>query len=415
MSIVVQRGAVVQVEDVERRVLKARIRLGLTQPFLATAVMRLPLVKVGRSSWCQTAATDGYHVFYNPQWMGALKDEEIRGVLAHEVLHVLFAHADRKGTKDRKAWNVACDFAINFLLKEQGFRLPKGGLLAKEFGHMTAEEIYRELGFLEAVTKKRGKSSGQIKGEKPEDLGSGEAGEVPTVGGDLVDHDDPRVRPLRNPDAPDPEQLEELRKELRDEALSRLQGNAAAAFANHCNAAGQRRVDWRALLRAWLSQRIKGDWVSYPFSKRHVHRGLFMPSPGMAVPGHVVFAIDTSGSMSDGDVGGIVTELRAFRETFPSQLTVLQADADVQSVVRYDAMDGMEIPKVMRVLGRGGTSFEPIFRWVKANAPDAIVLYATDGWGAFPPTAPPNPVIWLLTQDGSPPERFPFGSVVKVS
>lgn len=403
----------VDLDGTARRVLKARIRLSLSHPFLATSIMRLPVVCVRDSVWCKTASTDGYHVFYNPAWMQALKDEEIRGVLAHEVLHVLFAHADRRGIKGHKAWNVACDFAINLLLVEQGFKLPRGGLISKQFGGMTAEQIFHRLGLDQ---KSSAKKSAKAKDHAlaTEAAGSGEAGELPELGDDLLDPTDPQVRPWRDPNAPDPQQMDELRKELRDDAMTKLQGAAAAAFGGHCEAAGQRHVDWRALLRAWLTERIKGDWVSYPFSKRHLHRGLFMPSPGMNAPGHVVFAIDTSGSMSEQVLGDIVSELQAFRETFPCRLSVLQADAKVQSVTHYEAMDGMEIPQRLQVVGRGGTHFKPVFDWVQVNAPDAIVLYATDGFGTFPPTAPPNPVIWLLTPAAALERDVPFGGVVRL-
>lgn len=118
---------------VAERVLRGRIRLALSQPFLATALMRLPVREVTQSSWCTTAATDGYHLFYNPAWVAGLADAELRGVLAHEVLHVLFAHGQRRGGRTAQRWNVACDFAINLLLVEQGFRLPEGGLIAKRW------------------------------------------------------------------------------------------------------------------------------------------------------------------------------------------------------------------------------------------------------------------------------------------
>jgi predicted metal-dependent peptidase len=168
-------------------------------------------------------------------------------------------------------------------------------------------------------------------------------------------------------------------------------------------------------LRAHLSDRIKGDWSSFPFSKRLLHRGLFMPSPSMQVPGHVVFAIDTSGSMSMELLAGIVGELRAFREVFPCRLTVLQCDAALQSIETFDAMDGYDIPKHYKIHGRGGTDFCPVFDWV-AQQPDlALVLYATDGMGTFPGYRPEIPVIWLHTPPHLPSASFPFGAVVKIA
>ena len=67
------------------RLVRARVRLALAHPFLATALMRLPLCEVVGQGWCATAATDGYHIFYNPDWIAGLDDPSLRGLLAHEV------------------------------------------------------------------------------------------------------------------------------------------------------------------------------------------------------------------------------------------------------------------------------------------------------------------------------------------
>lgn len=222
------------------------------------------------------------------------------------------------------------------------------------------------------------------------------------------------MRPHRSADAPDAQQLAELRRELRQAAQALLHGTAAGSFRQECHADEASRVDWRALLRAWLHDRVKGDWQSYPFSKRHVHRGLFMPSASLAVPAHVVFAIDTSASMEERALARVAAELRAFRETFPCRLSVLQADAALQAVAQFEPMDGTEIPPTIDIHGRGGTDFRPVFEWIAIHAPDAVVLYATDGFGSFPTQPPTNPVIWLLTPASLGAERLPFGLGVEV-
>ncbi len=413
-------------QEVYERVLRARIRLSMQQPFLASAVMRLPVRPVPGTSWCRTAATDGYHIFYNPQWVAALREDELRGLLAHEVLHVLFSHADRRQEREARAWNIACDYAINYLLIQRGFSLPEGGLISARAQGKTSEQLFAELmqqkqsssglsansGGKGGGNGKRKKLGGPVRTE--DGLADDSSDRVPDAGEDLIDADDPRVRAVRSADAPDREQLSELRRELRQEALSRLNGDGAGAFRTECQADDARRIDWRSLLRAHLSERIKGDWTSFPFSKRWVHRGLFMPSAGMQVPGHVVFAIDTSASMSLELLGGIAEELRAFREVFPCRLSVLQCDASLQSVEQFEAMDGYDIPEHLEMHGRGGTSFSPVFDWVDNQADVAVLIYATDGQGRFPQKAPPMPVIWLYTPPHEPEVQFPFGAVVKV-
>lgn len=403
------RSPPVDTAQVEARLRRARVRLALTHPFLAAAVMRLPLRAAVAQYWCPTAATDGHHIFFNPDWVARIDDAALRGLLAHEVLHVLFAHSPRLGGRDPRRWNRACDFAINALLIDQGFRLPRGGLHCSAFDGLPAEAIYPLL-----IDDSNNDSGAQVdRSGSIREAGSGEeTSTLPVVGDDLVRADDPRVRPLQSDDAPDAEQAEAIRAQLRADARARLSGESAQRFDSACQALETQKIDWRAVLQHRLSERIQGDWSLYPFSKRHIHRGLYMPSATLRVPDHIVFAIDTSGSMSDQTIARIVAELRAFRETFPCRLTIIQADSILQSVKEFQAMDGCDVPSRMTIMGRGGTDFRPVFDWMSTQAPHALLVYATDGWGAFPERSPGHAVLWLLT--GAHAHPVPFGSVLRV-
>jgi len=353
-------------------------------------------------------ATDGYHIFFNSIWTSKLTQSELRGVIAHEVLHVIFQHSARRLNREAVKWNVAADHAINLLLIEQGFLLPSGGLVNQNYGGLATEEIYALLPAGASFEKKR-----LIKSSR-NDEESDNSGDIPRMGADVLDPDGLWSAGLRDPDMPDAAQLNELCDELRREAQSKLHGDAAANFQAECRAIEEGKIDWKDLLRCWLIDRIKNDWSMWPYSKKHIHRGLFMPSIGIEAPGHIVFAIDTSGSMSTAELADIFSEIRMYRETFPCRLTVIQADAAIQTVVTYEELDGEDVPKDVKIVGRGGTDFRPVFSWVDENAPGAYVMYATDGLGTFPITFPTGDVIWLLVKGHRALHEFPFGLCVKL-
>ncbi|MFZ4604419.1 MAG: DUF2201 family putative metallopeptidase, partial [Caulobacterales bacterium] len=333
------------------RITRARIRLALRQPFLAAALMRLPLI-AGHPSWCATMATDGYYIYYNRDWMAGLDDGELRGVIAHELMHVVFAHGARRGDRDFAVWNQACDHAINLLLLEQGFALPAGGMFDRTFIGMSAEQIYEHL-----LSRSEDDTSGSA--QLSMQVGPGgrggsveeDSGILVSPGADLLDPDDPRLSSVRPKGGPDREQVREIILDLREACLTGLHGNAGAWFAEECAKADAASIDWRALLRTWLSDRLRGDWSLWPANKKHVHRGLILPSMSAPAPGHIVFAVDTSGSMSHRDLAPIYAEIAAFRETFPCRLTVVQADAGIKQIERYEAEDGAEIPSTFSVVG----------------------------------------------------------------
>ena len=61
-------------------------------------------------------------------------------------------------------------------------------------------------------------------------------------------------------------------------------------------------MDWQALLRTWLHDRLRSDWSLWQPLGKHLHRGLVLPSVGTPSLGRLVFAVDTSGSMSDAQI-----------------------------------------------------------------------------------------------------------------
>ena len=54
--------------EFDERLLRARVQLVMHQPFLASAVMRMPIRMAREAIWCPPMCTDGYDVFYNPDW-----------------------------------------------------------------------------------------------------------------------------------------------------------------------------------------------------------------------------------------------------------------------------------------------------------------------------------------------------------
>jgi predicted metal-dependent peptidase len=411
--------------DRDRRLRQARIGLALGHPFIASSLMRLPFKEASERTWCPTMATDGYHVFFNPLWTARLTDLELQGVLAHEVLHVVFGHNDRMGRREPEPWNMACDHAINLLLHQQGVRIPAGGLADRQYLGMTAEQIYDKLLGPMKGAGVSGKLAGGSRSESQRDeaarrssasgLGDAETVFAP-LAADLVSPDDLRLRGLQDPDAPDREQRGALRKALVADVRSRLQGTSAGYFAEELALANTEPLDWTHLLRAWLTDRVRSDWRSFPFARKHLHRGLFLPSVGVLAPGHVVFAIDTSASMDDAEIAAIANEIAALRGSFPCRLTVLQCDAAIQSVEEFEAEDLAPIPNKIAVKGRGGTDFRPVFAWVEehADAALALLIYATDGYGTYPAGRAPFPCLWIITANGRIDEAAKIGAVVRL-
>jgi predicted metal-dependent peptidase len=120
----------------------------------------------------------------------------------------------------------------------------------------------------------------------------------------------------------------------------------------------------------------------------------------------VVFAIDTSGSIDNDMLQEFLAEAQlALEDLNPEKLTVLQCDTQINAVNVYEPGDKIDL----KVYGRGGTDFRPVFQWCKEQDEEPRVLvYLTDLDGSFPEEAPEFPVIWVSDRKAD----VPFGDVV---
>jgi predicted metal-dependent peptidase len=138
---------------------------------------------------------------------------------------------------------------------------------------------------------------------------------------------------------------------------------------------------------------------------------------GIGAPGRVTYgcnllvvAADSSGSITQHTLDVFLSESRAILEVIrPRRIIFTQCDAAVHEWTEIDDIDDLR----GEVKGGGGTDFRPVFDRMKQEGeePDVLV-YLTDGYGAFPDQAPNYPVVWGSIALG--PEGYPFGEVVVV-
>ena len=67
-----------------------------------------------------TACTDGKCIKFNPDFWASLSKPERIFLVLHEVMHVALNHVTRRGHREPRRFNAACDYAINYDLVEEG-------------------------------------------------------------------------------------------------------------------------------------------------------------------------------------------------------------------------------------------------------------------------------------------------------
>lgn len=403
--------------NADLRIDRARWWSLTNQPFYGALAMSLPDV-FGRPG-VDTAATDGRSIMWNPAYVETLTDEEIRFVLLHETLHCAHQHMWRLPTDQRG--NVAGDHEINLLLQGlTGIKMPDGGLADPQYRGMSCEDILGSL-----PEEQPGDESED--GDQGDSDGSGSAGAPGTPGGPGKPASDPcGTFTAPSPDdtgaAADPAAQAAADQQLREEWETRVvqAAQAAQALGTGDIPADMQRIldkvraqaiDWRRELADFVRDAMstRNDWSRA--SRRHAWQPVLYPRKRADEIGTVIFARDTSGSITD----KLAAEYSALISQCLSETgcTGIVLDVDTEIKAEHVLAPGDECP--LDAKGYGGTDFRPVFNradeMVAMGEHVAGVVYLTDMLhGGRVPDSSELATLWLSTTD----LVGPFGRTVKI-
>lgn len=372
------------------KLLAARLHAVRVRPYLASALFALHVVE-DRS--VPTMGVDAYwRVYVSPGFVARTPVEELAGVWVHEVSHLLRDHHGRgeryvreheehrpgerpeqsAASLSRLRRNIAADFEINDDIFGDGLPRPAGAVLPSL------------LRLPEGLLMEEYLRTTSMSGLPPElawlDCGSGADGQ-------------PRPWELG------PEGAHALSRQQRDavrfrvaEGIRGQPGRAPKGWRRWADEAFHPPQPWRQLLTAAVRAAVGGPGTAENHSYRRPARraasvpGVVLPSL-LHKPPKVCVVIDTSGSVSDAELGSALLEVAAIVRTVGGR-------RDLVSVVCCDAAAGVAVPlcraEQIELVGGGGTDLRSGFaRALRSGTrPDALVAL-TDGQTPWPAQPPP--------------------------
>ncbi|MCU7883428.1 MAG: hypothetical protein KZQ82_04435 [Candidatus Thiodiazotropha sp. (ex Lucinoma annulata)] len=407
-------------EQIETKLAAARTKLILDKPFLGALVMRLPMEEAN-PDWCPATATDAKKFYFNPEFIDQLSLDETQFMLAHEALHCALSHFSRRQHRSKLHWDMACDYAINPLLVEDGLKAPPGSLFLPQFKGMTAEEIYPCLDQKDDQTPldnhvyDQDNSKGSGSGKTERDISSNnEKTETDNEGEDNKNQQSGSGSTATQPPPLTPDEAETLniqwQQRLAGAAQQAMQvGKLDGAMARIVDHLLQPQLPWRLLLARYMTAIARDDFSYMRPSRRE---GDFILPSLRSNQLELVVAVDSSGSIQDHEMSEFLAEINALKGQMRARITLLACDSAIADDAPwiYEAWEDFQLPT--HITGGGGTHFEPVFEWVAQQglSPDLLV-YFTDAEGAFPKQAPHYPVIWLVKGK----ELTPWGQRIQLN
>ena len=437
-----------------RRVSDCVTALLRDQPFFGSLALRLP---IRADETRETLAGDGKDIRYAPQWVADTDADHIKTALARVVLACALKHHTRRGGRDPERWQRASQLVTHGLLRDAGFVLPPE---AEAWGGSSAEQAYDRLpepsdgGADQNSATPSGDRDGNGRTDDPQlsdggddqnapsdptndggpqeqdkpgpgsnSSGSKPSGQMPTSHdpcgtGEVMDADERRDDATgQSGESPlDTPAEEQAWDEAMHQAasLARAQGNAPGAVEETIRQAHRSILDWRSLLRRYMTDAARRDYSWSVPNRRFIDSGLYLPSMHSEGIDAIAIIIDTSASLPGKTLALFWAEVREIAaELQPDSIYVLQVDAVLQDAAEYPAGD---LPDSITIKGRGGTDFRPGFAWLhEQRVHPSCCLYLTDmECDSYPDTAPPYPVAWINWLPAGGPNRAPWGERIDI-
>lgn len=452
----------------------AAVRLMLKYPYWSELYYTMTVFE-DRS--LPTLATDGRNMWVNPEFWATLELDLKISALAHEIGHKMLLHCSRRGARHPMLWNIAADYVVNAILKQNGFKLGKDWLYNAQYEGWAVEAVYHDLeqkaqklppppvNYGQGGTPQKGAGNGEEsqqegtqKGQSgagdgdQDDSGSGESGASGTGKSDESEHGEAQggagdagaggqqdrhsvtysvpgvskeweekwqdIRDMQGGkeeiDKAEKEVMESVEKALM---TARAHGNAPGGMEKFEDLMKPSKEPWYNHLHRYMQSLSMAEYNWARINRRHlVQHQMFTPANYSEALEHVVFAIDCSGSVFDAaSQANFAGHVNAIlAETKPNKTHVIYFDS---RVTKHDELDYGQLEFSTRPKGGGGTDFRPIFRFMEDEGivPEILVVL-TDCYGDFPAEEPQYPVIWasIIAPEQLGHYHPPFGEIIHV-
>ena len=353
----------------------ARVGLLLRHPFFGNLATRLKLVDA--SDWCPTLATDGRTFYYNVGFVDKLTPKQAEFGFAHEVLHNVFDHMGRRDSRDPTLSNIAADYAVNQILKDERIgEVPDWIKIFQDnkYRGWSYEQIYDDV--YERAEKIDMATLGELLDEHLDGEGDGEGeGE-----GDDGPDGNGKGRPKLSA-----EDKKKIRDEIKEAMVSAAQaagaGKIPAGVARMISDFTEPKMDWRELLRMNIQSILKSNFSFTRPNRKSQMSGAILPGMMNDETVDVCCGIDMSGSISDKQAKDFISEVKRIMDEYVDfKLKLWCFDTDVYNYAEFTADNASDILSY-EVKGGGGTDFEANFEFMKENdiEPKRFIMF-TDGY-----------------------------------
>lgn len=313
----------------------------------------------------ERAETDGHSIFYNPDFFMELTPGQRVSLIAHETWHVALMHMFRGRNKNHDKYNRAADYVINLMITESGMEPIPHWLHDTAYRGMSTNQVY------------------DLLDDTPPQYQGG-------TGKDII-YKQPKTK----------EEETEIEKKVQA-TLAKAQMQSAMSndepgavpdeIARQIKKLNEPKLPWDMILNRFMQDQAKNDY-SWKRPNKRFMPDFYMPAQYSEALSHLVFAIDTSGSVTDKSLKKMLSEIKYIKDVMkPQRMTILDCDKKIHNI--YDVTENDDILD-LKFNGGGGTSCYPVMKYCEKHSATALV-YFTDLYMAEYNEEISFPLLWIV-------------------
>ena len=351
------------------------------ETFLASLMCNLEL------QWDEkipTACTNGKFLKWNPEWFMKLPSKTRTAVMLHELWHVARLHMIRRGQRDPKLWNRACDVRINNDLLREGYTFEgTSPCVDDRFGKdVPEEEIYNQL-VEDADNGIPTPESGDLEGDMDE---------APPTEAEII------------------QQVQAVSKAIQQAKMCKDAGKIPGGIEDWIQEFLEPVIPWEQVLYQWFVDRSSDDYSWSRPSRRY--QEVYLPSMTNSFNQLTMlnYYVDVSGSITREQIIRFNSELKYIKEQFnPEELHVVMFDTEIQE--EYIFTDNDTFDRI-KVTAGGGTSLVPVREHIINTQPTAAIVFSDLVVEPMQPLPNEIPIIWACVENPS--ADVPFGTLIHI-
>lgn len=323
------------------------------------------------------------NMIWNPLFVSAYDNLQVRGLLKHEALHIALGHCTIRKYNPHWVWNIAADLAINATIPDE--ELPRCGFKPGRKLMKPDESVWNKM------TKKSQDNHialSKIVEKLPSDLSSEEyfsilmsndsfdkSADNCVAGVSMDDHEgwseglsDEQKNLVQA-------KIQQIVREAQQRADSKNSwGSVSAAMREKIRVFANGEIRWQDILKKFCGNTYRADRIASIFRVNRKYPGIHSGHSRDYKP-RLYCYVDQSGSMSDEAIALCFTELASLSRQL--EITIFHFDTEVDESSRVVWTRGKSFPTVLRTRC-GGTDFNAATAHAEREKPDGYIIL-TDG------------------------------------